>query len=164
MYSCQPWHLRLRHVSTTRLQKLKIVKSTFKSKSCPICKLAKQVRKRYRISESKAKVPLERIHSDICGQVPESIGNSVYNLLFLDEFTHYCWVYSIPDKSSETIKKAFLDFIKQIENITERKSSTFELIAVANTKANLPLSLNPSASSTNQLLPILINRTAKLNG
>ena len=78
--------------------------------------------------------------------------------------TNYCWVYSIPDKSSETIKKAFLDFIKQIENITERKSSTFELIAVANTKANLPLSLNPSASSTNQLLPILINRTAKLNG
>src|SRR5271169_3575435 len=49
------------------------------------------------------------------------------------------------------------------KTLQSEKSSTFELIAAANTKANSPLSLNPSASSMSQLLPILINQTAKLN-
>jgi transposase InsO family protein len=64
---------------------------------------------------------LERIHSDICSQFPESKGNSIYILTFLDDFTHWCWVVAIPNKSSATIQKAFRDLIKQIETESELK-------------------------------------------
>jgi len=40
-------------------------------------------------SESKADAKLERTHSDICGQFPDSEGNTVYNLVFIDEFTRW---------------------------------------------------------------------------
>src|SRR5205814_1596327 len=56
-----------------------------------------------------------------CGQFPESKGNSIYNLTFLDDYTHWCWVTTIPDKTSATVQNAFSDLIKQIETETELK-------------------------------------------
>src|SRR5437667_10525917 len=78
-------------------------------------------RKLFYPSDEKTTRKLERIHSDICGQFPESIGNSVYMLNFLDDFTHWCWTVAIKDKLSSMIKKAFQDLIKQIENETKLK-------------------------------------------
>src|SRR6266496_3103718 len=86
-----------------------------------LCIRAKQARKPFCPSNEKTKRKLERIHSDICGQYPESKGNSIYMLTFLDDFTHWCWAVSIKDKTSSTIQKAFHDLIKQIENETELK-------------------------------------------
>src|SRR5204862_2164243 len=62
---------------------------------------------------------LERVHSDICSQYPESKGNSIYNLTFLDNFTHWCWTKSIPNQNSDTIREAFHDLLKQIKNEME---------------------------------------------
>ena len=64
---------------------------------------------------------MERVHSDICGQFPESQGNSIYNLTFLDEATQYAYAISIPDKSSETVKKTFTDWVVKVERETGRK-------------------------------------------
>ena len=71
--------------------------------------------------EEKMKRKLERVHSDLCGQYPESKGNSKYIITFLDDFTHWCWIKSIPNKNSDTIRNAFQDLLKQIENETELK-------------------------------------------
>ena len=115
------WHLRFGHASTTTLQKLKTIKSKFDSTKCRVCIRAKQTRKPFSPSNEKTKRKLERIHSDICGQYPESKGNSIYMLTFLDDFTHWCWAVAIPDKTSDTIRKAFHDLVKQVENETEFK-------------------------------------------
>ena len=122
--NCNPhnlWHLRFGHPSTTALQKLKAIKSKFDSTKCRVCIRAKQARKPFLSLNEKTERKLERIHSDICGQYPESKGNSIYALTFLDDFTHWCWIVSIKDKSSSTVQKAFYDLIKLIENETELK-------------------------------------------
>ncbi|TMC17117.1 MAG: transposase family protein, partial [Chloroflexi bacterium] len=82
---------------------------------------AKQTRKPFHSTKSKVKRKLERIHSDICGPYPTSKGKSVYVLTFLDELTHWCWIVTIPDKSSSTVCQQFRDLIKQIETETELK-------------------------------------------
>jgi transposase InsO family protein len=122
--TCSPsnlWHLRYGAASTTVLRKLKLIKSTFDSAKCEPCIRAKKTRKPFHRSESKATKPLEQVHSDICGQYPESEGNSIYNLTFLDEFTHYVFTVPIPDKSSETVKKEFSQWIAAVETETGRK-------------------------------------------
>ena len=41
--------------------------------------------------------------------------------MFLDDFTHWCWTTLLPNKKSETIRKAFHDLLKQIQNEMELK-------------------------------------------
>jgi hypothetical protein len=57
----------------------------------------------------------------ICGQFPESEGNSIYNLTFLDEATQYAFAVSIPDNLSETVKKEFSHWIAAVERETGRQ-------------------------------------------
>lgn len=50
-------------------------------------------------NEDRATWPLELVYSDICGPItPTSLGNARYFITFTDDFTRYCWIYSIPDK------------------------------------------------------------------
>src|SRR5204862_5908327 len=73
--SCSPanlWHLRFGHTSSTTLHKLKQIKSIYDSIKCVPCIRVKKTRKSFHHSESKATQLLERVHSDICDQFPES--------------------------------------------------------------------------------------------
>ena len=72
-------------------------------------------------TDSKTTTKLDRIHFDICSQYPESEGNTVYNLTFLDELTHYAHSVAIPDKTSETVKKEFSQWIAAVERETGLK-------------------------------------------
>ena len=122
--TCSPtglWHLWFGHASSTALRKLKQIKSTYDSTKCVPCIRAKKTRKPFHSSESKATQPLERVHSDICGQFPESEGNSIYNLTFLDKATQYAFAIPIPNKSSETIEKEFSQWIATVERETGQK-------------------------------------------
>jgi transposase InsO family protein len=42
-------------------------------------------------------------------------------LTFLDEYSHWCWIATIDDKSSATVNREFRRLIKQIETETELK-------------------------------------------
>ena len=42
---------------------------------------------------------LERVHIDLCGPIPISIGGNKYFLLIIDEHTHYYWVEFLSKKS-----------------------------------------------------------------
>lgn len=45
------------------------------------------------------RIPLELIHSDICGKIcPSSHGGANYFLLFIDDATKYTWVYFLKTK------------------------------------------------------------------
>jgi hypothetical protein len=88
---CKPrdlWHLRYGHASTTVLRKLNLIKSTFDSRKCVPCLHTKKTRKPFPPSASKVEAKLERIHSDICGQFPDSEDNTTYNLLFIEKKPH----------------------------------------------------------------------------
>lgn len=67
---------------------------------CEGCLLGKQFRKSFpKESESRAKKPLELIHTDVCGPIkPGSLGNSNYFLLFIDDFSRKTWVYFLKQK------------------------------------------------------------------
>ena len=41
--------------------------------------------------------------------------------MFLDDFTHWRWTTSIPNKNYDTVRKAFHDLVKSIENEMELK-------------------------------------------
>jgi transposase InsO family protein len=122
--TCSPpnlWHLRYAHASTTSLSKHKSIKSTHDSRKCDICMRAKKTKNPFHRTTSKANTKLGRVHSDICGPYPESEGKANYNLTFLDDVTHYAFSASIPDKSSETVKREFLQFIAAVERETGLK-------------------------------------------
>jgi len=44
-------------------------------------------------------VPLEPVHSDLCGKMAEkSLGGAEYLLTFLNDKTHFAWVYPLKTK------------------------------------------------------------------
>lgn len=115
------WHLRYGHALSITLQKLKRIRSTFDSSTCIPCIEAKKTRQPFLSSDFKVTDKLSQIHSDICSQYPESEGNSIYNLTFLDELTHYAWTHSIPNKASSTVAQEFSRFVATVKRETGLK-------------------------------------------
>ena len=53
----------------------------------------------------KSTKPLELVHSDVCGKMnTPSLGRGEDFLTFIDDYTHYTWVYVLKQKS-ETFNK-----------------------------------------------------------
>ena len=49
---------------------------------------------------SKSTKPLQLVHSDLCGKMnTPSLGRGEYFLTFIDDCTHYTWVYVLKWKS-----------------------------------------------------------------
>ena len=103
---------------------------------------------------------MERIHSDICGQFPESQGNSIYNLTFLDEATQYAFAIPISDKSSETINKVFTDWIIKVERETGHKVKCLRTDGGGEYQGELTPALNTLGIQHETTPP----RTPELNG
>ena len=83
---------------------------------CEGCILGKQHRESFPSGKSiRAKLPLEIIHSDLCGtmQAP-SLAGSLYFLTFIDDFTRKTWIYFLKNKS-EVFEK-FQNFKALVEN------------------------------------------------
>ena len=59
--------------------------------------------------------PLELVHTDICGPMPEqSLGGSLYIITFVDDCTRKVWAYSI--KSKDEALEVFTRWIAEVEN------------------------------------------------
>ena len=117
--ACDPpnlWHLRLGHASATSLSKLPNIRSTFDTNDCLACIRAKAKRKPFLPSVPKATRKGQLIRFDLSGPHKESKGRSKYFITFLDDFTHFCWVVTIPDKNSKTVRDAFEKWIRTFEN------------------------------------------------
>ena len=80
--------------------------------TCEYCLVGKSARKSYG-KRTRAECQLQLIHSDICG--PMNVGAS-YFITFIDDYTHYGYVYLIVHKS-ETLDcfKRFMNFTKKID-------------------------------------------------
>nr|AOG75315.1 integrase [Mirabilis jalapa]AOW44033.1 integrase [Mirabilis jalapa] len=66
---------------------------------CHSCQLGKHVRLPFETSMKRTLVPFHIIHSDLWTSPVSSCSGYKYYLLFLDDFTHYLWVFPLRAKS-----------------------------------------------------------------
>jgi len=104
------------------LRKLRLIQSSFDSRTCTPCLRAKKTERAFQQSELKAEDILERIHSDISGPFVESVKHkSIYNLLFLDEASRWAECFDIKDRASATVTAKFREFLAAVERETGMK-------------------------------------------
>ena len=97
------WRKRYGHLGVQNLQKLakeKLVDGYDYDKTkdidfCESCTEGKHHRSTFPVKESeRGKKPLDLVHSDVCGKMSaKSLGGAEYFLTFIDDNTHYVWVY-----------------------------------------------------------------------
>lgn len=96
------WHRRLSHFNNDGLRRMMTsgaVKGlpvlTVPDTPCVSCYRGKQARTKIpKRSTNRATVPLELIHSDICGPFrTPSLGGARYFITFVDDYSRFLWVY-----------------------------------------------------------------------
>ena len=92
---------------------------------CEGCLFGKQSRKRFpKESMTRAREPLQLIHSDVCGPfTPLSFSKDRYFLIFIDDYSHNTWVYFLKEKSQ--VFECFKIFKAQVE-----KDSGYQIKAI----------------------------------
>lgn len=123
------WHQRFAHLGYSTMCKMNDnFVDTIKSESesmrlCEICMKGKQCRLPFGPISSRTSEVLELIHSDVCGELPESFGGFRYFLTFIDDFSRKGFTYFIKNRS-ESFEK-FNSFRSFVENQTKKKIKIF---------------------------------------
>ena len=74
----------------------------------------------FKPSKTVTSMPLELVHSDVCGKMGrKSMGGAEYFLTLLDDKTHYAWVY--PLKTKGQAFKRFKEWQAEVENLTSQR-------------------------------------------
>ena len=119
------WHLRFGHLNFGGLEllsKKEMVRGlpciNHPNQVCEGCLLGKQFKMSFpKESSTRARKPLELIHTDVCGPIkPRSLGKNNYFLLFIDDFSRKTWVYFLKEKS-----EVFANF-KKFKALVEKES------------------------------------------
>ena len=113
------WHKRLGHISKRRIERLVsygILDSLdfVDFEICTNCIKGKQTNTR-RFGANRATDVLQLIHTDICGSFPTvSWNGQQYFITFIDDFSHYGYLYLIREKSQSL--EVFKSFKVEVEN------------------------------------------------
>ena len=76
-------------------------------------------------SDSISKSIFELIHSDVWGPSPvASIGGSRYFVVFIDDYSHYSWIFQM--KSRSEILPIYSNFAKMVETQFFKRIKTFQ--------------------------------------
>ena len=120
------WHQRFCHLHGQGLDKLvreRLVNGMTNVSSkqlsfCEHCAYGKQHRTPFpKKSDKKSTKPLELIHSDVCGKVSlPSLSGCQYFVTFIDDYTHYVWVYVM--KTKDQVFEKFKEFKVLVEKQT----------------------------------------------
>ncbi|KAK7481756.1 hypothetical protein BaRGS_00027004 [Batillaria attramentaria] len=80
-------------------------------KGCASCNRSKHPTRRNRapLTSYVAGAPMERVHMDILGPLPQSRLGHRYILLMVDQFTKWVEAVALPDQSAETVARAAVD-------------------------------------------------------
>ncbi len=77
-----------------------------------------------RNGRERAKEPLGLIHSDVCGKInSRSLGGAEYFVTFIDDKTHYVWIYML--KHKHEVFKTFKQWKSSVENSSGHKVKIF---------------------------------------
>ena len=109
------WHKRLGHFNHATLKRMADLQMTHdlldiqEQKSiCEAYQLGKQTRVVFPDNAFKALSKLQLVHTDVCGPMHnESLNGSKYFLLFVDDYSRFCWIYFLKSKSY-----MFAEFVK----------------------------------------------------
>src|SRR5277367_4181489 len=86
---------------------------------CEACVEGKQHRRPSHQPATRAKEPLELIHSDLCGPIdPTTYGRTNYYLLFTDDLTRMTYIYPLKKKSSADVLEKFKEYKPEVEKQT----------------------------------------------
>ncbi|KAM2691792.1 hypothetical protein EV2_006149 [Malus domestica] len=114
------WHGRLGHPSVRILNKLASQSciSVFQHKTssfCSACALGKCSRLPFVSTTCTTTKPLEPIHTDVWGPSPIASQDGFrYYVIFVDDFTRYCWFYPLRYKSD--VLSVFMKYKSLVEN------------------------------------------------
>lgn len=86
---------------------------------CEHCVTSKQHRLKFSTSNSRSKVILELVHSDVWQAPVISLGGAKYFVSFIDDYSRRCWVY--PIKSKADVFSVFKIFKARVELESEKK-------------------------------------------
>lgn len=87
---------------------------------CASCQQGKSKKLPFPTPTSRASRPLELAHSDVWGLSPiSSISGFRFYVLFVDDFSRYCSLYPLCNKSEVYI--VFISFKAQVENLLDNK-------------------------------------------
>src|SRR5579859_988706 len=116
------WHRRMGHLGEDNVRKLaKMVDGMgIKVRTivgvCEACLEGKQHRQPSHQPATRAKEPLELIHSDLCGPIdPTTYGGMNYYVLFTDDYTRMTRIYPLKKKSSASVLEKFKEFKAEVE-------------------------------------------------
>ena len=116
------WHRRMGHLGEENVRKLAKMVAGMKIKLrtsvgvCEACLEGKQTRQPSHQPATRAKEPLELIHSDLCGPIdPTTHGGATYYLLFTDDFTRMTHIYPLKRKTSAAILAKFKEYRPEVE-------------------------------------------------
>lgn len=117
------WHKRLAHANNELLKSLLSSNSFSCNKDsipfCNACQLGKHLKLPFSLSSNKSTKPFDIVHSDLWTSPIASLSGIRYYVLFLDDFTHYLWVYPLRQKSDVFSKYLhFSNFIKTQFGVT----------------------------------------------
>ena len=121
------WHARLCHIGQDRMTRLAregLLGSLAKVNlpTCQDCLAGKATRKPFG-KAVRATVPLQLIHSDICGPMSvKARHGALYFITFIDDYTRYGHVYLINHKSDAL--NCFKSYLNMVENQLERTVKT----------------------------------------
>jgi transposase InsO family protein len=113
------WHRRLAHVGMRNLHKLQkdghilgLTNIVFeKDRLCSDCQARKQVGAHHHAKNIMTTIrPLEMLHMDLFGPITYiSIGGNKYDLVIVDDYSRFTWVFFLQDKSeTQEVLKKFL--------------------------------------------------------
>ena len=113
------WHARLGHIGQDRMNKLAKEGhlgsfTKIEMRTCENCLAEKFTRKP--IGKTKRdEFPLQLIHYDICGPMNvRASSGATYFITFIDDFTHFGYVYLISHKSEAL--ECFKRYMNEVEN------------------------------------------------
>lgn len=119
------WHSRLGHPSFSVVNRvisqnnLPVVRDSSQEFVCDACQKGKSHQLPYPKSSSVSIEPLQLVFSDVWGPAINSVGNKVYYVSFIDDFSKFTWIYLLKHKSEVFAK--FQDFQNLVERLTNRK-------------------------------------------
>lgn len=115
------WHSRLGHPQHSTvsflISKFNLPHSSIKQSSnslCEACCLGKSKQLTLPLTGTIANKPLALVHGDVWGPAPElSFYGDRYFVIFVDDFSRYCWLFPIKKKSD--VCSVFINFHKLVE-------------------------------------------------
>jgi transposase InsO family protein len=78
-----------------------------KNSVCEFCQYGKSKQLPFAHSSQVTTTPLELVHSDVWTSPFVSLGGCRYYVIYIDDFSRFCWVYPLAQKSN-----VFLSFVK----------------------------------------------------